>query len=917
MEHAGISEVKVVRTIADLATELRQATEPVLIFLAGAWLKSGTPLSSIPASATGRALMAFGAVRDHVVGGMQNGEPVAWARFLKDCGGDVSRRRWWNRRQMPECRSLYLEPAAAHMLGAQLDKVIGLPAALERCLRSSQIRAVHMPALDVHFDPGLRIVQLVTTIQIGGAERVTLDIAAELRARGLAVCVAVFGRPTRLAFPEPPAFADLSTIPYAPEDRAAAVARLCRSFGADLVHAHLIRAREAQAIREHGVPLLMTIHNMPQSWPAGLAADGGDAADLFVACSNVVADAARTLLPGGVVRTVWNGIDPSSVAPSSTRAEEGRRMRERFGIGEHDFVLVAVANPRRQKRLDRLPEIVALLRERFLGQCGVHLLLAGAPAAGNRDAEEAVAALSAAIELHRVQDYVHWTGPVLDIAPILAAGDVLISVSEFEGLSLAHLEALAAGLPVIATDVGGTREIARQSAAMRLLPPNADAGEFVGALQAICVGGGRQSALPKSFTRYRMASRYNYFYSAAIQRAEAENESEPAEGIWLITNNFSTGGAQSSARRLLAGFANRGIKVRAAVVQEHPEFATVGREALSRAGIRVVAILPPGMLEAEDAVCQLARMIGEDPPQAVVFWNLLTSYKMLLTEALSDCAIYDVSPGEMYFESLEASFANPRAGLPFLSSQEYGRRLAGAVVKYESEVPRAEAALGVPVRVIRNGVPLAPARSVNERRDGRLIVGTAARLSPQKRLEDLLEAVRMAQPELPPFVLRIAGGVETGQDAYAKSLRRLARGLPVEWCGELPDTSQFLSELDVFLMISEPAGCPNASLEAMAAGLPVIATDVGGASEQVIHRETGLLVPRRDPRAFADAIIALVRDSELARRLGENARDRIESRFSVDRMVDSYAELFFPEAKASQHFAPEDPLAEVARIASV
>ena len=60
-----------------------------------------------------------------------------------------------------------------------------------------------------------------------------------------------------------------------------------------------------------------------------------------------------------------------------------------------------------------------------------------------------------------------------------------------------------------------------------------------------------------------------------------------------------------------------------------------------------------------------------------------------------------------------------------------------------------------------------------------------------------------------------------------------AAGLPVKLLGELDDPRPFYRDLDLFVMISEPAGCPNASLEAMAAGLPVVATDVGGAAEQV------------------------------------------------------------------------------------
>jgi glycosyltransferase involved in cell wall biosynthesis len=114
----------------------------------------------------------------------------------------------------------------------------------------------------------------------------------------------------------------------------------------------------------------------------------------------------------------------------------------------------------------------------------------------------------------------------------------------------------------------------------------------------------------------------------------------------------------------------------------------------------------------------------------------------------------------------------------------------------------------------------------------------------------------------------------------------------VEFVGEVTDVAEFLSGLDLFGMVSEPAGCPNASLEAMAAGLPVIATDVGGAGEQVVDGVTGRLVPRRDTRAFASAIAELGNDAALREKLGAAGRTRVATEFSMERMLASYRTLF-------------------------
>jgi glycosyltransferase involved in cell wall biosynthesis len=381
-----------------------------------------------------------------------------------------------------------------------------------------------------------------------------------------------------------------------------------------------------------------------------------------------------------------------------------------------------------------------------------------------------------------------------------------------------------------------------------------------------------------------MTCRCLALYATAIHRSSG-GRTKPA-GVWLITNNFSTGGAQSSARRLLLAMRDAGIRVRAAVIQENPDSPTPGRAALQKAGIKIFATLPPEQLDAEEAVSLLLDAIVEDPPEAVLFWNLITSYKVLLADRLVGYRLVDVSPGEMFFDSMTQYFSNPRPGLPYRGSLEYGENLSAAVVKYKAECPRAAETLGCKVEVIPNGVPMV--RSTGRQTSDRLIIGTAARLSPQKRLEDLVEALRLAHPDMPRYELRIAGSPERGTETYARFLRKLGGGLPIRWCGEVRAMDDFLSNLDVFVMISEPSGCPNASLEALAHGIPVIATAVGGSCEQIEDRVTGRLVPPRDARALATAIIEIAHSRELRQVLADAGFESVRSRFGMSQMLTAY-----------------------------
>jgi glycosyltransferase involved in cell wall biosynthesis len=122
-------------------------------------------------------------------------------------------------------------------------------------------------------------------------------------------------------------------------------------------------------------------------------------------------------------------------------------------------------------------------------------------------------------------------------------------------------------------------------------------------------------------------------------------------------------------------------------------------------------------------------------------------------------------------------------------------------------------------------------------------------------------------------------------------------GLSVDWVGEQQDIGQFLGDLDLFVLVAEPAGCPNASLEAMASGLPLICTDVGGASEQVDDGITGRLVPRGDIRALADALVELAQQPQLRARFAAAGRATVAARFDVKRMIADYRRVCLPSGQ--------------------
>ena len=176
------------------------------------------------------------------------------------------------------------------------------------------------------------------------------------------------------------------------------------------------------------------------------------------------------------------------------------------------------------------------------------------------------------------------------------------------------------------------------------------------------------------------------------------------------------------------------------------------------------------------------------------------------------------------------------------------------------------------------------------RADGPLL-GFVAGLRDQKGLPTLLDALELlaARGDAPRFAIVGNGPLE--QDVRA----RVAAGPLADSTLVLAFTGAvepYLRALDVFVLPSYWEGMPIAVLEAMAMGLPVVASAVDGTPEAVSEGETGYLVPARDPEALADRLAAIAGDSEGRARMGEEARADAQRRFGVSRMVDEVEAVY-------------------------
>ena len=260
---------------------------------------------------------------------------------------------------------------------------------------------------------------------------------------------------------------------------------------------------------------------------------------------------------------------------------------------------------------------------------------------------------------------------------------------------------------------------------------------------------------------------------------------------------------------------------------------------------------------------------------------------------------------------LQGALAARLAGVPVAVSTKHGRhfpttrlgraanriacRVCSDLIGVSSDCASiwrdVEAADAAKVSVITNGIDLTafPRWSGDADEPARAV--SVARLNEVKDPLTLLQATRRVVDRHPGFRLDLVGDGPLRADVEA-SIVQLRLGASVRVHGTVEDVSGTLGGASFFVLASLSEGVSLTLLEAMATGLPVIATRVGGTPEVVAHGETGLLVPPRSPEQLADAMSWLLRRPDVRRRMGQASRRRVEDRFNVLHTVDAYERMY-------------------------
>jgi glycosyltransferase involved in cell wall biosynthesis len=358
-----------------------------------------------------------------------------------------------------------------------------------------------------------------------------------------------------------------------------------------------------------------------------------------------------------------------------------------------------------------------------------------------------------------------------------------------------------------------------------------------------------------------------------------------------VLRAFQTGGLETLVLEMSARMRRRGLDARAVALlpgdglERRPRYGGVPCEVLDESEA----------LHVTRAVRTLRRVFREARPHVVHVHNWFSHVRSAPAAWLARVPV---------IVSTKHGMDMPR----LLRSRRMARRaycLADALVAVSADVRDAlMATYGFPsgkVRLILNGIDTdrfrpGPARSLASRQsilglDGSPMLGTVCRISKEKGIPELLAAFGTVSAQLPQASLAIVGdGPE--RSACEEESRRLGVADRVRFLGNRDNMPDVYPLFDIYVQPSHTEGISLTMLEASSCALPIVATAVGGNREIVVDGETGRLVPPGNVQAVAGALLALWANPDASRAMGQAARQRVVQRFSLDRMVDEYVDLY-------------------------
>ncbi|MGH2807138.1 MAG: glycosyltransferase [Actinomycetota bacterium] len=625
------------------------------------------------------------------------------------------------------------------------------------------------------------------------------------------------------------------------------------------------------------------------------------------AISEHVADtmSRRLLIDRDRIDIIPRGRDPEALGPRTP--ERRARVRSALGISDDAPLVVTAARHEFQKGLTTAIEAFSRLLVRFPDAV---FLIAGREGNATPDLRDTIARFG-------VEDRVRLLGARDDVPDLMAAADLCVISSLWEGLGGTAIEAIALKAPLVASDLAPIREVVGEGVA-RLVPkgeaaPLADA--MIATLEepedaAARAVRGHERYL-ESFAIESVADRMLQFYERSLAakkvvtpapKPRKADDDTPLRLLYVI-DSLVPGGAERSLASLAPYYIKLGVDLTIGYLGDRPGL----QEELRKAGVNIVNLDGPGGRPGK--VYRVGRLLREWQPDLVHTTLFEADLAGRMASLLARVPVVSTLPAEMYdYEHVHDPTLSPwrvrAAQVADLTTAQSVRRfhaVSGRVAEVMAQrlrVPSSD------IQVIPRGRdPVVLGERTPERRAAvreRLgvtpedkMLFAAARHEHKKALDVLIEAFGIVAAQYPTARLVIAGreGIQT--PLLIETMEKLGLNGRVDFLGTRADVPDLLCAADVFVLSSVSEGFPGSVLEALAMETPIVATDLPGVRE-ILGNENpcGKLVPIRRHDLLAEAVIETLADPEDATRVAAVGRERFLDMFSIERVAERMVDFY-------------------------
>jgi glycosyltransferase involved in cell wall biosynthesis len=372
--------------------------------------------------------------------------------------------------------------------------------------------------------------------------------------------------------------------------------------------------------------------------------------------------------------------------------------------------------------------------------------------------------------------------------------------------------------------------------------------------------------------------------------------------ILIVIGQLDVGGTERHLLQVLPRLNRTPLEFRVATLRRGGALA----EPLRRAGVPV-SEPPPGLPRWTQVLPAAFQLLG-----LMLLWRPRIVHFFLPEAYLLGGLLSLMAPGATRVMSRRSLNRYQERHRRLARLERWLHRRMDAVLANSQAVAaelRAEGVAAERITVICNGVETAAAadrrtRLAARRRldleDEAFVMVMVANLIPYKGHRDVLAALAGIRDRLPqPWRMLFVGRDDGIGAELAEAARRLGLDSGVRWLGQRDNVPEVLAAADLAVLASHQEGFSNALLEAMAAGLPAVATDVGGTREALLDGQTGLLVAPGVPDALAAKILELAHDEAKRRAMGEAASRRVAETFPLEQVIDAYRRLYADLAGAT------------------